>query len=167
MGPHALDVGPPSIYAASEASSTASRQGLSLDKALHNLQKAIAKVKLGAPEQKDEMQIKYEIKSMSDFSRNLKEKCEKHEAVTGVKTHLSVLIEPSLDKAENFGLFASMRLDQMTKLKEEDKQNAQQQPKLPYKIFTEGLSQWSNFQENQGQLYKFFEGNPSQQLLQL
>ena len=153
----AHDCAQPPEYAASIASTANSRQTNPLYKALRNLQKAIAKLEEGNDKykaNKREKIIAFETKLMMDCAKKLSDRVD---VETDIEETFLVVIEETLEKAESLAFYATLRLDELATLKEEEKALMQARPKLTYKTFKGDAGTFGTFQRNQKEIYKAFE----------
>ena len=90
-----------------------------------------------------------------------------------IEAHLLVVIEEALEQSENFASYASMRLDELSRLDKEERALIQARPKLSYETFKGDIGTWPSFQQNQQEIYKMFanktavDGGEGQQIYQL
>ena len=107
---------------------------------------------------------------MTDCAKKLLDKLDLEPEV---EAHLLVVIEEALDKSENLASYASMRLDELSRLDKEERQLIQARPKLSYEVFRGDIGTWPTFQQNQQEIYKMFanmaavDGGEGQQIYQL
>ena len=90
------------------------------------------------------------------------------DAETDIEETSLVMIEETLEKAERLAFYATLRLDELATLKEEEKALMQARPKLTYETFTRAAGTFNTFQRNQKEIYKAFEKEgEGQQIYQL
>ena len=157
---------PPQHYAASVASTAASRQGISNN--FRKLQKCISTMQ--NTEAMGEKIIAYKQKEMSAIADKIRAKVDAGEEL---EPGFMAEIEEALDTADLLAENAIIRLDKMATEEKEAKALVSARPKLTFENFTGDVSQYPTFLANQEQLYEMFydENAPdkgaSQQLFQL
>ena len=81
---------------------------------------------------KGERLIAYETKSMADYAKKLSDKVDLE---ADIDDQLLVVIEETLEQSESLATYANMRLDELSRIKEEEKALIQARPKLTYETF--------------------------------
>ena len=107
---------------------------------------------------------------MADCAKKLSDKVDLE---ADIDDQMLVVIEEALEQSESLATYANMRLDELSRIKEEENALIQARPKLSYETFQGDVGTWATFQQNQQEIYKMFtnkaavDGGEGQQIYQL
>ena len=114
---------------------------------------------------KGEKQISMESRNMTECARKLAERANTE---PDIDDHLLYVIKDLLEQSQKLEKYTCIRLDQLARHKEKEKDLIQAWPKLAYEIFSGQVGSWPVFQRNKHEIYKLFsENGEGQQINQL